>query len=116
LPVGEASAAARSIPPAAAAVIRDVHAAAAASDYAALERAMTSEFVWSFGGDGEAAQALDQWRKKPRYLRELHRVTSASCDYRDGLVECPARAGAGYRAGFRLTAAGWKMVYFVAGD
>jgi len=35
---------------------------------------------------------------------------------KDKHVECPANMGASFRAGFKWTDGGWKMVYFVGGD
>ena len=104
------------IPAPAAALIGKVHRAAAKRNFEVLKNSMADEFVWSFGGDGDTSQALEAWRADPSYLIQLRRVTSARCGVREDLVECPANAGVGYRAGFRKTEGGWRMVYFVAGD
>ena len=98
-------------------VIARVNRAARQKDYAALRADMAQAFTWSFGGDSSAEQAIDEWKKQPRYMLQLGRVTQAKCTYRkDKYVECPANAGASFRAGFKLSEGQWKMVYFVEGD
>jgi len=98
-------------------IIARVNRAAKQQDYAALRANMAHEFTWSFGGDSRAEQAIAEWQKQPRYMLELARITRAKCTYRkDQYVECPASAGTSFRAGFKLTAGRWKMVYFVEGD
>ena len=98
-------------------VIARVNRAARQKDYVALRANMAQEFTWSFGGDSNAEQAIDEWKKEPRYMLQLSRVTQAKCTYRkDKHVECPANAGASFRAGFKLLEGQWKMVYFVEGD
>lgn len=78
---------------------------------------MSVEFVWSFGGDSDAQQALEAWREHPEVLDELRRITAAACVEQDeGGIECPIDAGDGYRARFEKLAAGWRMVSFLAGD
>jgi hypothetical protein len=78
---------------------------------------MIREFQWSFGGDNDAEQALDAWKGDPKYLRNLARVTAQSCRFiTRAIIECPAKAAKGYRAGFARTPEGWRMRYFVAGD
>ena len=78
---------------------------------------MAPEFVWSFGGDADAQQAIGAWKADPRALNVLHRVTGAPCAaLPDGSVECPRQAGRAARARFEPTAQGWRMVSFVAGD
>jgi hypothetical protein len=108
--------ASRTVPPGALALIRQVHAAAVAHDYAALEKVMIKDFIWSFGGDNDAAQALAAWRENSKYLQQLGRVTGQKCAYEAEYVECPANAGTDYRAGFKASPDGWRMEYFVAGD
>ena len=98
-------------------VIARVNRAAKHKDYVALRADMAREFTWSFGGDSKADQAIDEWKKQPRYMLQLGRVTEAKCTYRkDKYAECPANAGASFRAGFKLSEGRWKMVYFVEGD
>ena len=98
-------------------VIARVNRAAKHNDYVALRADMAQEFTWSFGGDSSAEQAIDEWKKQPRYMLQLGRVTQAKCTYRkDKYVECPANARASFRAGFKLSEGQWKMVYFVEGD
>jgi len=108
--------AADTVPKAARAVVRQVHAASARGDLSTLRGLMLSEFAWSFGGDASAGQAIDYWREHPEVLRALARATNATCDVQGDYVQCPKRADTGYRAGFKLTEDGWRMAYFVAGD
>jgi hypothetical protein len=78
---------------------------------------MVSEFVWSFGGDANAEQAIQAWKADRSILKELYRVTGQDCIAKpDNTIECPKNAGTGYRAGFKKTHDGWRMFYFVAGD
>lgn len=78
---------------------------------------MAKEFLWSFGGDGNASQAIDAWRNDPAYLKNLSRITNLKCKYtNDKRVECPANAGTGYRAVFKQLPDGWRMTSFVNGD
>ena len=116
VPIAACRAAAPGIPPAATEAIRKVHDASGRRDVAALEALMARDFTWSFGGDADARQALAEWRANPRYFDELRRVTGVPCGYEDGIVECPRKAGTRFRAGFRKTDAGWRMIYFVGGD
>ncbi|GAB2879134.1 hypothetical protein GCM10027277_55480 [Pseudoduganella ginsengisoli] len=106
------------IPAEARKVIQEVHVAAKAKNFTALRSQMVSEFTWSFGGDGDASQAIDAWRRDPAALRELHRVTGGRCVFYadDKNIQCPPNAGYRYRAGFTKTEQGWRMSYFVAGD
>ena len=98
-------------------VIRAVHASAQKSDFAALRSLMVREFQWSFGGDPDAEQALESWKADPQYMRNLARVTAQGCGFiTREIIECPAKAGKGYRAGFARTPDGWRMRYFIAGD
>lgn len=113
---GRASNAA-SIPPELRSLISQVSDAATRKDFVALRAAMITEFVWSFGGDGDADQAIAEWKVHPKLLGHLAAATKAQCgaegpDY----IQCPANAGTGFRAGFRLVDSHWKMAYFVAGD
>jgi hypothetical protein len=77
---------------------------------------MSEEFTWSFGGDASAEQAIQEWRARPASLAPLARVTGMPCGLIEDVVECPRKAAASHRAGFKQTSAGWRMVYFVAGD
>jgi hypothetical protein len=107
----------QAIPFYAQAVVQQVHRAAKAKDYPALEKLMAREFVWSFGGDSDAKQAIQAWKADPSAIRALYRVTGSRCaGLRDGSIECPPKAGMGYRARFKETSDGWLMVSFVAGD
>jgi hypothetical protein len=111
-------ASASELPPNAMDVIGKVSAAAAKRDFGALEGLMAPEFTWSFGGDRDARQALKAWRADPNYLQQLHLAIRGLCALKtsDGVVECPTNSGTKYRAGFKATQNGWKMIYFVAGD
>jgi hypothetical protein len=104
------------VPPAAQAAIHAVNAAAAHKDFAALEALMTSEFIWSYQGDPSAKAAIAEWQSHPKTLKELQHVTTLACDQRSALVECGAPTKGSFRAGFKQTPAGWRMVYFVEGD
>jgi hypothetical protein len=109
--------AAKHLPPGATAVIQAVHTAAGQQRHAALQGLMAPEFVWSFGGDADAQQAIGAWKADPKALKALHRATGMPCAaLPDGSVECPRQAGRAARARFEPTAQGWRMVSFVAGD
>jgi hypothetical protein len=84
---------------------------------------MADDFTWSFGGDGDADQAIAAWKEDPaHYLPELQRVLTKACHhqgrYWDGQehIFCPGKTDTDFRAGFTLGQDGWKMRYFVAGD
>jgi hypothetical protein len=110
------------LPQSALAVVAETLHAAEARDYDRLRSLMTTAFTWSFGGDGDADQALDAWRTNPdEYLRNLVDVLRLGCNidsrFHDGArVICPGRGDLDYRAGFLETQQGWKFEYFVAGD
>ena len=109
--------AAKPLPPGATAVSHAVHTAAGQQRHAALQRLMAPEFVWSFGGDADAQQAMATWKADPKALKALHRATGMPCAaLPDGSVECPRSAGRAARARFEFTAQGWRMVSFVEGD
>ena len=111
------SGAAQAVPAPAQTVIQQVHRAAKAKNFSALEKLMAKEFLWSFGGDGNAKQAIEAWKANPRALRQLYRITGSRCVVRrDESVECPPIAGVSYRARFIESANGWLMVSFVEGD
>lgn len=98
-------------------LIHKVNAAAQRHDYAALGSVMVPDFSWRFGGEASAMRAISEWKKQPGYLRQLATVTRVKCVYRkDRVVECPAKAGTSFRAGFSEIDGQWKMVYFVEGD
>lgn len=108
----------RPVPTEAQFIIREVRAAAKKKDFSALRRLMVSEFTWSFGGDGDADQAIEAWKRDPAAVRELYRITGQRCHFRtdEMHIQCPPNAGYKYRAGFTKTEQGWRMSYFVAGD
>lgn len=94
-----------------------VHSAAAHSDYTTLRASMSTKFTWSFGGDADREQAVAEWKKEPKYLTALAKVTRAKCGWiKRGVLQCPATAGLAYRAGFEQVDGSWKLVYFVSGD
>lgn len=104
-------------PPRALEAIAKVNRAARDNDYVNLRAAMVDDFRWSFGGDASAAQALEEWKKRPGSLRRLVKVTQGKCVlHSDGAVECPANAGVSFRAGFTVRDGQWKLAYFIAGD
>lgn len=106
------------IPDEAALIISKIHHAAARHDLKAIRRLMISEFVWSYGGDGDADQAVAAWRQDRNAIHQLAVVTKGRCSFVGGqkLIQCPPNAGTAYRAGFIHTDYGWRMSYFVAGD
>lgn len=98
-------------------VISKVHSAAKEKDTVALKKLMVTEFVWSFGGDSSAEQAIQAWKTDKSYFKKLYLATGQNCLAKpDHSIECPKNAGTGYRAGFKQTTEGWRMFYFVAGD
>lgn len=110
------AAVAAGIPPAAQTAIQAVNAAAAHKDYPALEALMSSEFIWSYKGDPSAKAAIAEWQSHPKMLKDLQHVTTLTCEQRSALVECGSPVKGSFRAGFKQTPAGWRMVYFVEGD
>jgi len=110
------AAAAAGIPSAAQTAIQAVSTAAARKDYAALEALMTDEFIWSYKGAPSAKAAIAEWQSHPKMLKELQHVTTMACEQRSALIECGLPTKGSFRAGFKQTPAGWRMVYFVEGD
>lgn len=105
------------IPKEAQALISKVHVAASKKDTDALKKLMAAEFVWSFGSDGDAEQAIQAWKANMSILKKLYHVTGRDCmEKTDHSIECPKNAGTSYRAGFKQTTEGWRMFYFVEGD
>ena len=99
------------------AVGEKVHVHAIAKNFCALESLMAKGFLWSFGGDSSARDAIEAWRTDPAYLKNLGRVTRMRCKYtEEKRVKCPANADKGYRAAFKQLPEGWRMISFVAGD
>ena len=108
---------ARALPKEAAEAIRIVADSAKKRDFMTLRGLMVDEFRWSFGGDSDANQATDEWKKDGRYLTELERVLRGNCRPAEaGHIECPGRGDLSFRAGFLRTPKGWKLEYFVEGD
>ena len=112
----EALAAPPPLPSDALTAIHNVNVAAGHKDFAALEALMTPEFIWSYSGDANAKQAIAEWQSHPKFLKDLQRITALPCVQKSALVECSANTKGGFRAGFKQTAAGWRMVYFVEGE
>ena len=104
------------IPPAAHSAIQAVSAAANHKDFAALQALMSEDFIWSYQGAPSAVAAIAEWQSHPKMLKELQRITTLPCEQKSALVECAESAKGGFRAGFKQTTAGWRMVYFVEGD
>ncbi|MGV3582399.1 MAG: hypothetical protein ACO1N8_08820 [Methylophilus sp.] len=112
-----AAAQTKAIPQEAKCVISQVHAAAKQQDTKALKMLMTTKFIWSFGGDADAKQALQAWQENPDAFKQLYRITGMNCIViEQDAIECPKNAGLTYRAGFIKTPHGWLMEYFVEGD
>ena len=98
-------------------VISKVHVAASKKDTETLKKLMVTDFVWSFGGDSDAEQAIQAWKSDTSLLKKLYRITGRDCvEKADHSIECPKNAGTSYRAGFKKTTEGWRMFYFVVGD
>jgi hypothetical protein len=108
--------AAPAIPPDALTAVQQVNSAAARKDFGTLEALMTPQFIWSYSGDANAKQAIAEWQSHPKFLKDLQRVTSLPCVQTSALVECSAKVKGGFRAGFKQTSTGWRMVYFVEGE
>lgn len=108
------------IPAAASDLISNTAGWSTARDFGSLREVMTDNFVWSFGGDDGADNAVGEWRSDQRYLRALTNVLKLPCrpgDYNGTpAVECPGRRGLSFRAWFVETKAGWKFTAFVEGD
>jgi hypothetical protein len=111
--------------PEASAVIDRVRQAAERRDWTTLRNSMVKEFLWSFGGDRDADQAIEAWRNRPEYVRELSRVLRMGCrvdktryggETKAERIKCDGTGGTHFRAGFINTSEGWKLEYFVAGD
>lgn len=98
-------------------VIKEVRSAAQNKDFKKLRGLMQEDFLWSFGGDGSAEQAIAEWRKDRRYLRELANVLKSGCRlYDENTVNCPGKGGMNFRAIFSKRGEGWRMRAFVEGD
>jgi hypothetical protein len=107
----------RVIPQEAKRVISQVHIAAKQQDTKTLKKLMITKFIWSFGGDADATQALQAWQENPSAFKQLYRITGMNCiAIEQDAIECPKNAGMTYRAGFIKTPQGWLMEYFVEGD
>lgn len=99
------------------ATIAQLQVAAETSDFATLRSLMTDQFIWSFGGDANADQAIAAWRADSSYLNGLRATLARGCRVTDpDEVECPGKGGGDFRAGLVKTPAGWRMTYLVAGD
>lgn len=108
------------IPAAASDLISKTAAWSAARDFVSLRQVMTDNFVWSFGGDDGADNALTEWKGDQRYLPALTKVLQLPCraaDYNGTPgVECPGRRGLSFRAWFVQSQSGWRFTAFVEGD
>jgi hypothetical protein len=105
-------------PATAAGVVDQVNSAAKRRDFNALRRLMTDEFKWTLGPSSETAdEAIAAWRRNRGSLQELVAATAQGCEVLERtLIQCPAGAGMGFRAGFSQVDGTWKMRYFLAGD
>lgn len=102
-------------------LIQTVHRAAVSRDFDQLRQTMTADFQWSFDAAEQTAdRALRNFQDQTDTwtLPALAAATAnaQACGYVNDNVECPRDAGSGYRAGFARTTAGWRMIYFVAGE
>lgn len=98
-------------------LVAAVHDAAASGTPEALRKYMSPDFVSSFGGDGEPDEAIALWSRERSSLKHLAQSTAGHCRLPSTVyLECPARAGIGYRAGFKLVSGTWVFSSFVAGD
>lgn len=113
------------MPPDATALIDRVSRAAEQHDWKTLRSLMINEFLWSFGGDRDAGQAIQEWKNHPEYGRELSRVLRTGChvdttryggNANASRIKCDGIGGTHPRAGFIKLPEGWKFEYFVAGD
>ena len=82
---------------------------------------MTADFQWGFDTEKQtAARALQSFQDETDTwsLPALAEATAdvQACGYFNDNVECPRDAGTAYRAGFARTCAGWRMIYFIAGE
>jgi hypothetical protein len=107
----------KAIPKDAADVIRSTLDAADKKALSSLRALMVDAFTWSFGGDEDANQAIAEWKKDPKYLREMVGVLKMGCHLESATqIECTGRGGMTFRAGFIKSGQGWRMNYFVEGD
>jgi hypothetical protein len=105
------------LPPGAALVVLDIASSARARDFKAIRAKMVDDFTWSFGGDRDADQAIQEWQRDPRYLEALERILRTGCRLTaPERVECIGRKTVGFRAAFAKTPKGWRMESFVEGD
>lgn len=117
LTIAEAKTQRATIPTDAQVVIKKVRSAAQSKDFEKLRGLMQEDFLWSFGGDGSAEQAIAEWRKDDRYLRQLDYVLKSGCRLHDeNTVNCPGKGGMNFRAIFSKSNEGWRMRAFVEGD
>ncbi|MCI0405807.1 MAG: hypothetical protein L0209_07010 [candidate division Zixibacteria bacterium] len=114
---GSAGAETKPLPKEAYETIAQLKKAAQGNDFAKLRSLMVDEFTWSFGGDVDANQAINAWRKDKRYLAELQATLKSGCHKTErNKINCPSKGGFDFRAGLVKTKAGWRMEYFVEGD
>ena len=116
-PTADAAQKTGTLPAEAEAVIRKARDAAQNKDLKTLRSLMVQEFLWSFGGDRDADQAITEWKKDANVLSHIVRVLDKGCKYVEPRkVECPGAGDLSYRAGFTQRQTQWQMDYFVAGD
>src|SRR5262245_24184320 len=108
------------VPAGASDLISKTAAWSATGDLVSLRQVMTDNFVWSFGGDDGADNAIAEWKGDKRYLAALTKVLKLPCrpaDYNGTPgVECPGRGGLSFRAWFVQVQQGWRFTAFVEGD
>jgi hypothetical protein len=109
--------AADDVPPDLNKLISHIGDAAKRKDFATLRASMGDDFIWSFSGKNSADTAINEWHIDPKYLTALVLATHAKCGRVDKeYIQCPAKPGTAFRAGFHLVGKQWKMAYFVDGD
>ena len=105
------------VPRSASTLVATVHSKATSGRVSTLIPLLAKDFISSFGGDGGPEEAERLWNSDSKYLQELAKATKGPCALQaQDYVECPASAGSGYRAGFKLVSGKWTFASFVAGD
>src|SRR5882724_1645574 len=57
---------------------------------AGLRPLMEQAFTWSFGGDADADQAVDEWKKQPKALQGLTGALTGPCKRDGASLTCAA--------------------------
>jgi hypothetical protein len=83
-------------------------------DAKALRNVMEKQFIWSFGGDPDADQALVEWTEHPTLLARLPAALSGSCKREGTALTCSAKGSP--RLVLELKDRCWRWTAFVEGD